>query len=303
MGKARPLARLERSEHIEQQTKQVIDLFRETDDTEAVAARLGIPASRVRTRLRESGASTVVLRIERTVNVYRELRSIRQTAEHLGVGLGTVRSRLESGIVLGLLDESVPDEEIRGAESRGPVTLGAPRRGHRLDPVVEAETIRLYEQHQSLRKVGEALGITQEAVRLRLRNAGVDCRRRELLTDEERERAVALYGELRAVTRVAKEMGRSPGAVRSALDRGGVVVRPGAHWELTADSREGRKRGEALMIQRLYDRLGSQVAVADTLGLSQQLVCQRLALIGASPGRGRRPAKWPPNTETFPSGA
>jgi transposase-like protein len=299
MGKARPLARLERIERIEEETTQILALFREVDNTEVVAARLDIKASRVRTRLREAGISTVMLRIERTAAVYRELRSVGASAEQLGVCRATVRARLESAVVLGLLDEFRDEQPRDCVASSHAVTPGASPRGHRLDPAVEAETIRLYEQHHSLRKVGATLGITQEAVRLRLRNAGVDCRRRELLTQDERERAVALYGELRAVSRVAKAMERSPGAVRMALDRAGVVVRPGAWWEIGADARKHRKVGEATIVKRLYDRLGSQTAVAQSLGVSQQLVCRRLALLGASPGRGRRPATRPPSSETY----
>jgi hypothetical protein len=40
------------------------------------------------------------------------------------------------------------------------------------------------------------------------------------------------------------------------------------------------------MIQRLYERLGTEVAVAEALGIAQSLVSRRLALLGAAPGRG-----------------
>jgi hypothetical protein len=285
MGKARPLARLERSERIEAETARIIELYREFDDAEQVAAALGIKVSRVRRLLREAGKSIQLLRIERAAELYQATGSIEACAAQAGVTLAAMRSRLESAALLKLIDEP-------------PALLVKPRRlevqgqqsgwqsGKRLDPQLEAATIALYEELQSLRKVGAKLGISQEAVRLRLMNAGYALNRNPRLTDADERRAVALYEEMQSIIGVAAEMERSPLTIRNALVRRGVHIRRAGWHRQLRDARLHRRIGEARMMRVLYERLGTEIAVAEILDCSQALVSNRLRLVGAAPGRG-----------------
>lgn len=287
MGTARPLARLERNERIEAETARIIEIYRELDDVDEVAQRLGIKPSRVRRRMREAGASIAVLRVERTADVFQETRTVEETAELLGVCIATVRKRLASAVVLGLIDE-VPAPTTRVV----PRSLGAGahtgRAPQRLHPELEAQTIALYEELRSLRQVGNRLGITQEAVRLRLRNAGVSLQRHPLLTHAEEEQAVALYHQFQNVQAVGAHMRRSSLTIRKALERNGITIRRGGWHQVMREPRLQRKIGEARVMKALYERLGSECAVAEMLGCSQTLVSGRLKLVGAAPGRGSR---------------
>jgi predicted transcriptional regulator len=286
MGTARPLARLERNERIEAETERVIELYRELDDADEVAARLGIKPGRVRRRMRDAGASIAVLRVERTAEVFQGTGTVEETAELLGVSIATVRKRLASAVVLRLIDElpvAPPRISRRTSTGAGRRPGRAPQRLH---PELEAQTIALYEELRSLRKVGERLGITQEAVRLRLINAGVVLERHDLLTRVEQEQAVALYHQLRSVQAVAGHMGRAPLTIRKALERNGITVGRGGWHQAMREPRLQRKVGEARVMKTLYERLGSECAVAQMLGCSQTLVSNRLKLVGAAPGRG-----------------
>lgn len=285
MGRARPLARLEHRERIESETARVIDLYRRFDDAERVAAVLGIKVSRVRRRLRDAGVSIHVLRVERAAEIYKASSSVEETAQTLGLSVATVRRRLEGAVVMKLIDE-VPAPTrpaVRTNVGAGSLPDRAPQRLH---PELEAATIALYNELRSLRKVGARLGITQEAVRLRLINAGYELDRNPRMTLDEELRAVVLYRQMENVSAVASEMGRAPMTIRNALTRQGIEVKAGGWHRQLREPRLHRRIGEARMMCVLYERLGSEVAVAELLGCSQGLVSNRLKLVGAAPGRG-----------------
>jgi len=228
-----------------------------------------------------------VLRVERTADAYQLTGTVQETAELLGVCIATVRKRLASAVVLRLIDELPAPARVslrRTSSGSGARPGRAPQRLH---PELEAETIALYEELRSLRKVGERLGITQEAVRLRLINAGVDrLERYQVLTSAEQEQAIALYHELRSVQAVAAKMNRAPMTIRKALERTGIPIRRGGWHQVMSEPRLQCKVGEARVMKTLYEKLGSECAVARMLGCSQTLVSNRLKLVGAAPGRG-----------------
>lgn len=298
MGKGRPLAWLERNERIEAETARIIELYRELDDAEQVAGALGIKVGRVRRRLWAAGVSIRILRIERAAELYRATGSVEICAEQAGVTLSCMRSRLKSAVVLKLIDEPpAPMIAPRRLENPGqPSGWGS---GKRLDPQLEAATVALYEELRSLRKVGAKLGITQEAVRLRLMNAGYVIEGNPRLTPEEELRAVVLYQEMQSIIGVAAEMERSPLTIRNALTRRGVQVSRGGWHRQLRNARLHRRIGEARMMRTLFERLGTEVAVAEMLGCSQALVSNRLKLVDAAPGRGnhRRGPRGPHNPE------
>ena len=178
-----------------------------------------------------------------------------------------------------------------------------------LCPEVEAQTIALYDELRSLRKVGARLGITQEAVRQRLRNAGVELTRHRLLSHEEEKQAVALFDQLLSVKAVAAQMHRRPLTIRNALERNNIPVKRGGWHLATREARLQRKIGEAQVMKTLYERLGSERAVAQMLGCSSTLVSGRLRLLGAAPGRGnhgrgrpRRADRAPHASEAYGAG-
>jgi predicted transcriptional regulator len=286
----RPLQHLNRIDEIRAETKRIIDLYRELDDADAVAERLQIRPSRVKRLMRDANVSVAILRVERAVQVFQETGDLHEAASKLGVCVATTRRRLQGGVVMGLIDD-VP--EINPAHFRAvqtPGLLPVPARGRRLSPEEEARTIALYNELGSLRKVGELLGITQEAVRCRLKSAGAHRPREWRLARDEQQQVVTLYAELGSVMAVSKRIGRSTLAVRRVLEAAGVAITRGAstaqrEWR---DNRRQRRIGEATLMQRLYERLGSQTAVADVLGVSQTLVSNRMKLIGTAPGRGSR---------------
>lgn len=150
------------------------------------------------------------------------------------------------------------------------------------------ETVARYRELRSLRKVGARLGISQEAVRLRLRNAGVDTGRRDTLDAAQLAEIARLYAELENVEELARRLGRHKQTIRRTLQSQGVTIQDGRQRNTPGERAVTRAHhlGQARMIQRLYDRLGSEVAVAEALGISQALVSRRLALLGAGPGRG-----------------
>lgn len=287
MGTARPLARLERSERIEAETERIVELYRELDDADEVAARLGIKPSRVRRRMREAGVSIAVLRVERTADAYQQNGTVEETAELLGVSIATVRKRLASAVVLRLIDEVPALAHVSPRRTSSGAGARPGRAPQRLHPELEAQTIALYEELRSLRKVGDRLGITQEAVRLRLINAGVArLERHQMLTRAEQEQVIALYQQLRSVQAVAATMRRAPMTIRNVLERNGIPIRRGGWHQVMREPRLQRKVGEARVMKTLYERLGSECAVAQMLGCSQTLVSNRLKLVGAAPGRG-----------------
>jgi AraC-like DNA-binding protein len=264
--------REEQRRRIEAETQRCIDLYRELGSAGAVAAELGLKPRHVARRLRESGASPLHLRVERAVELYLELGDVRAVARRLRLSEEAVRNRLFSGVVLGLLEE-MP---------------GTKRSGHRLPTALEEKTVALYAELRSLRRVGERLGISQEAVRLRLRNAGVDTSRRDTLDEAERDQLVELYKHLGSVQAVERATGRGKETIRRVLHSRGVTIEDGRQRS-TDDERaitRAHHLGQARVIQRLYARLGSEVAVAEALGISQSLVSNRLGLVGAGPGRG-----------------
>lgn len=264
--------RSEQQRRIEEETARCIKLYRELGSTGAVAAQLGLKPRRVARRLREAKASPLHLRVERAVELYRELGDVRAVARRLRLSEEAVRNRLFSGVVLGLLDEM-------------PTTK---RSGFRLPTALEDETVALYRELRSLRKVGARLGISQEAVRLRLRNAGVDTSRRDTLDKAERAEIVELYEQLDSVQAVADQTGRCEQTIRRALQSQGVTIREGQRRNSDSETALTRAHhlGQARVIQRLYERLGSEVAVAEALGISQSLVSRRLGQLGTAPGRG-----------------
>jgi predicted transcriptional regulator len=288
MGKARPLAHLERNERIEAETARIVELYRELDDADRVAEALNLTTGRVRRRLQYAGVSTRILRVERAAEVFKATGSIEETARFLGLTLATARSRLEGAVALKLIDELPERTTRRGGALRprsGSVQPG--RAPQRLHPEVEAATVALYEQLHSLRKVATKLGISHEAVRLRLINAGCIVDPNPRMSREDDVRAAVLYRRMQSVTAVAAEMGRSPLTVRNALSRQGVDVNGQGQWhDDLREPRLYRDIGEARLMSRLYERLGTEVAVAALLGCSQALVSKRLKLIDAAPGRG-----------------
>jgi transposase-like protein len=273
------VSREERRRLIHDETTRCIELYREHESTDAVARILGVKRSRVLRRIRDAEVNVGMLRIEHTVELFNTLGSVQAVAAHMRLGEMTVRKRLFSAVVLGLLDE-VPEitAEVEA--------LRAARESRRLDPEKEAETVALYRELRSLRAVGNRLGLTAEAVRLRLKNAGEETRRVERLTDEEREAAIRLYYDLKSVQAVAVALNRSPVTIRRVLAKADVEVKHGAWHETKRDVRFARKVGEAEVMKRLFDELGSEIQVAQLLGVSQTLVSARLGLIGAAPGRG-----------------
>lgn len=285
MGRARPLARLEHRERIASETGRVIDLYRKFDDAERVAAELEIKVGRVRRRLRDAGISIHVLRVERAAEIYTATGSVEQTAQALGLSAATIRRRLEGAVVMKLIDElpAPTRPAVRINIGDGSLPDRAPQRLH---PELEAATIALYHELRSLRKVGARLGITQEAVRLRLMNAGYELDRNPRMTLDEELRALALYRHMGSVSAVASEMGRATLTIRHALTRQGIEIKHGAWQRQLREPRLHRRIGEARTMRVLYERLGSEVAVAKLLGCSQTLVSNRLKLIGAAPGRG-----------------
>lgn len=264
--------RAEQQRLIEEETARCIELYRDLGSTGAVAAELGLTPRRVGRRLREAQASPLHLRVERAVELYRELGDVRSVARRLRLSEEAVRSRLFSGVVLGLLEE-MPSTK---------------RTGLRLADAAEQETVALYRELGSLRKVGARLGISQEAVRLRLRNAGIDTSRRDTLDESERAQIVELYQQLRGLGAVARRAGRNRATVRRVLRDKGVTIEDGRRRSTPGERAvtQAHHLGQARMIQRLYERLGSEVAVAEALGIAQSLVSRRLALVGAAPGRG-----------------
>jgi predicted ArsR family transcriptional regulator len=96
------------------QKRSASSSYRELDDADEVAQRLGIKPSRVRRRMRDAGASIAVLRVERTLEVLQQTGTVEETAELLGVSVTTVRKRLASAVVLRLIDE-VPAASPRAA--------------------------------------------------------------------------------------------------------------------------------------------------------------------------------------------
>jgi AraC-like DNA-binding protein len=262
----------ERQRQIEEETRRCIELYRDLGSMGAVAVELGLTPRRVARRLRQAGVSPLHLRVERAVELYRETRDVRAVARRLRLSEEAVRNRLFSGVVLGLLEE-MP---------------GTKRSGHRLPTAQEEETVELYRELRSLRKVGTRLGITQEAVRLRLRNAGIDTSRRDTLDAAERARIVELYRQEPNLRVVSDQVGRSHETIRRVLQAQGVTIQDGRRKMSKGERAVTRAHhlGQARMIQRLYQRLGNEVAVAEALGISQSLVSNRLSLIGAGPGRG-----------------
>jgi AraC-like DNA-binding protein len=264
--------RAEQRRRIESETARCIELYRDLGSTGAVAAELGLSSRHVARRLREAQVSPLHLRVERAVELYQELRDVRAVARRLRLSEEAVRSRLFSGVVLGLLDE-MPSTK---------------RSGHRLPTAAEQETVALYRSLRSLRKVGERLGISQEAVRLRLRNAGVDTSRRDTLDSARRAEVVELYEQLDSVRAVARRIGRCDQTIRRVLHAEGVTIRDGRRASSPGERAvtQAHHLGQARVIQLLYDRLGTEVAVAEALGISQGLVSRRLQLLGSGPGRG-----------------
>lgn len=146
MGRARPLARLERQELIEAETHRIIDAYLELGEINAVAAALGIKPHRVRMRIRESGTSTTILNIERTVREYRRSESLETTAVSLGVLRLTVMRRLQSAVVIGLLEEAPqrPDRAWVSTRCLSQAPRQVPSRG--LSPEEQAKTVALYRE-------------------------------------------------------------------------------------------------------------------------------------------------------------
>src|SRR5579884_2540415 len=267
-GEGPGVRRADQRARIEAETARCIALYRELLSIGAVAAAAGLTPRRVARRLREAGVSPLVLRVVGAV------------ATRLRVSETVVRNRLFSGVVLGLLEEmpAPTGDDLRGCS------------GRRVSSAAQAETVALYAELRSLRAVGARLGISQEAVRLRLRKAGVDTARRGTITAEERAELVRLYGVVKSVSRVAAESGRSELTVRRVLRASGVQPDDGLRLDIGRVERqrlgEARRLGEAKVIARLYERLHTQVAVAHALGISQALVSRRLALLNIRPGRG-----------------
>lgn len=264
--------RAEQRRRIDEETGRCIELYRDLGSMGAVAAQLGLKPRQVARRLREAGASPLHLRVERAVELYKELGDVRAVARRLRLSEDAVRKRLFSGVVLGLLDD-MPSTKVSGL---------------RLPAALEEETVELYRELGSLRRVGDRLGISQEAVRLRLKKAGVDTRRRDRLDRAEKDQAVELYERLGSVEEVAHQMGRSKQTIRRVLHSRAMTIQDGRRRNGDAERAVTRAHhlGQARIIQRLYERLGSEVAVAEALGIAQSLVSRRLALLGAGPGRG-----------------
>jgi len=290
-GEGPGVRRADQRARIEAETARCIALYRELLSIGAVAAAAGLTPRRVARRLREAGVSPLVLRVEGAVQLYAELRDVRAVATRLRVSETVVRNRLFSGVVLGLLEEmpAPTGDDLRGCS------------GRRVSSAAQAETVALYAELRSLRAVGARLGISQEAVRLRLRKAGVDTARRGTITAEERAELVRLYGVVKSVSRVAAESGRSELTVRRVLRASGVQPDDGLRLDIGRVERqrlgEARRLGEAKVIARLYERLHTQVAVAHALGISQALVSRRLALLNIRPGRGNFPRRGPEPVE------
>ena len=228
---------------------------------DAAAARLGLTARQLELLLRESGTSPRRLRIDATKAAYEQSDGdVAETARLVGVTPESVCRRL-----------GIPRPSRAGRERGG------------LAEEKLVETIRVYAETGSLSETGRRLGITREAVRQRLKGAGVDTRpaaRRSSPADVERARqAYHLHGTVKD-TATALEI--PVARARRLLDRAGVNVIPGGRPRQEAHQ---QRAGDAA---RLYAELGTQAQVAEAMGIRQTRVSRLIAKVGAAPGRGKK---------------